>query len=225
MELRDLYTNGNYHRPNYALSRSRARLYLKHILRYVSINKGQRILEVGCDRGQLSKLLLKLSDFVIGVDINPSVIKNSRNGYLQVMDAEDLKFADESFDHVVSTHTIEHIPDLQKAIHEFERVLRPGGSVALIYPWEPIRGCTVVPEALVFYRSLRVCRLFHVHKVRPKTIDTLIAGTTLTQRNWRVIFGWPLPMFLSILRKSTTASTLPSNPLVHRAVRGNLGGS
>lgn len=196
----NIYNNGHYYRPNYSWLRKRARLYLRQLLRQVEVYQGQRILEVSCDQGQLTEQLRDFSSLVVGVDINAKAVEKSGKEYLQVMDAQALQFPDGSFDLVVSANTIEHIPDLAKAIHEFERVLGLGGFLILIYPWEPIRGMTILPEGLLIYRSLKVCRLFHIHKLTPRKIDHLIVGTALVQRNWKLFLG-PHPMFISILYK------------------------
>jgi len=52
-------------------------------------------------------------------------------------DAEELPFADESFDLVLGHAVLHHIPDLAKAFSEFDRVLRPGG--AIVFCGEPSR--------------------------------------------------------------------------------------
>jgi SAM-dependent methyltransferase len=52
-------------------------------------------------------------------------------------DAEQLPFADESFDLVFGHAVLHHIPDLPRAFGEFSRVLRPGGT--LLFAGEPSR--------------------------------------------------------------------------------------
>jgi SAM-dependent methyltransferase len=52
-------------------------------------------------------------------------------------DAEDLPFADASFDLVLGHAVLHHIPDLARAFAEFERVLAPGGT--LLFAGEPSR--------------------------------------------------------------------------------------
>jgi SAM-dependent methyltransferase len=49
-------------------------------------------------------------------------------------DAQALHFADESFDLVVSCETIEHVPDVRKALREMWRVTRPGAKLFLTTP-------------------------------------------------------------------------------------------
>ena len=55
----------------------------------------------------------------------------------ETADAEQLPFADESFDLVLGHAVLHHIPDLERAFAEFERVLAPGGT--LLFAGEPSR--------------------------------------------------------------------------------------
>jgi len=52
-------------------------------------------------------------------------------------DAQALTFADRSFDVVISSETLEHIPNLDKALDEIARVLRPGGVHVFTIPLKP----------------------------------------------------------------------------------------
>ena len=196
-----IYKNGEYHRPQKWLLRLHANLYLNQILHLVHINSDYHILEVGCDSGQLTKLLRKRSHSVVGIDINPLAVNSSGKDYLRVMNAQELSFPDRTFDLLVSTHTIEHLPNVLKAFCEFERVLRPGGFLILIYPWEPIRGYTVLPEALLYYGSIKKCRQIHLHNFTPRKIDRLLIGSSLVQRSWRIFFA-PYPNFISVLHRN-----------------------
>jgi hypothetical protein len=75
-----------------------------------------------------------------------------------------------------------------------------------------VRGCTVLPEALFFYRSLRICRLLHAHKLSPKVLNVVAAEMGLSPRIWKVIFGtWAARVSMcGILRCSQRQMTLSS---------------
>jgi ubiquinone/menaquinone biosynthesis C-methylase UbiE len=60
-------------------------------------------------------------------------------------DAEELPFEDGSFDLVFGHAVLHHIPDLPRALSEFERVLRPGGTV--MFCGEPSRYGDVIAAA------------------------------------------------------------------------------
>jgi SAM-dependent methyltransferase len=97
-------------------------------------------LEVGAGTGYFGLNLLQLGTIerATACDISPGMLATlastaERLG-LEVetvaCDAERLPFADESFDLVFGHAVLHHIPDLARAMREFHRVLRPGGSVA-----------------------------------------------------------------------------------------------
>jgi phosphatidylethanolamine/phosphatidyl-N-methylethanolamine N-methyltransferase len=102
---------------------------------------GQRVLEVGIGPG--SSLSLYPHDVnIVGIDISAKMIdkakhkaarlRNGREISLQVMDACNLDFGDESFDAVVSSYVITVVPDPVRAVAEMLRVCRPGGQIIIV---------------------------------------------------------------------------------------------
>ncbi len=97
-------------------------------------------LEIGAGTGYFSLNLLAGGkvDRVTATDIAPGMLaaleRNAAELGLEaetaVADAEELPFEDESFDLVLGHAVLHHIPDLERAFAEFERVLRPGGVIA-----------------------------------------------------------------------------------------------
>jgi len=91
-----------------------------------------RVLDVGCGDGQVSRLAWKLgAELVVGVDPthNQISVAHERGGgpaYVRGPAAK-LPFADAAFDAVVACLVFEHIDDVDEAIAEVARVLRPGG--------------------------------------------------------------------------------------------------
>lgn len=61
------------------------------------------------------------------VDLNPSFA-----GIRQVVDMTNIPFKDDSFDLIMATHVLEHIPDDIKAMQEVYRVLKPQTGVAFL---------------------------------------------------------------------------------------------
>jgi phosphatidylethanolamine/phosphatidyl-N-methylethanolamine N-methyltransferase len=101
---------------------------------------GGRILEVGVGTG------LSLTDYakanrITGIDISAGMLEKARKRVealklrhvdeLAVMDAENLTYPDASFDVVVAQYVVTAIPDPEKALNEFVRVVRPGGEIIL----------------------------------------------------------------------------------------------
>lgn len=90
----------------------------------------QRVLDVGCGDGQVSRLAAKLGAQVVGIDPTwncVSVASQRGGGVFARAGAAQLPFADATFDAVVACLVFEHIRDVDSAIAEVARVLEPGG--------------------------------------------------------------------------------------------------
>jgi SAM-dependent methyltransferase len=91
----------------------------------------ERVLDVGCGDGQISRLIAGGGASVVGVDPTWNQIRVARQrggGAVYVRSgAAELPFADASFDAVVACLVFEHIDDVDGAIAEVSRLLRPGG--------------------------------------------------------------------------------------------------
>jgi SAM-dependent methyltransferase len=93
-----------------------------------------RVLDVGCGDGQIARALAVTGCTVTGIDPtcrNLEVARERAGGpeYLEGS-ATDLPFGDAHFDAVVACLVFEHIDDVDAAIAEVSRVLRPGGRFA-----------------------------------------------------------------------------------------------
>ncbi len=101
---------------------------------------GGRILEVGVGTG-LSLDHYAKSNHIVGVDISEPMLDKARERIkrlrlnnvetIAVMDAEQLMFPDASFDVVVAQYVVTAVPNPEKALDEFVRVVRPGGEIIL----------------------------------------------------------------------------------------------
>jgi SAM-dependent methyltransferase len=90
----------------------------------------QRVLDVGCGDGQVSRLASGLGAQVVGIDPtwNCVSVAHQRGGAAFARaEAAALPFADASFDAVVACLVFEHIRDVDQAIGEVGRVLQTGG--------------------------------------------------------------------------------------------------
>ncbi len=83
------------------------------------------VLEIGCGGGHLASLMSATHE-VTACDIVVSPELPARHPNVRFLEArfEDLPAAAASFDNVVSTHTLEHVIDLQAAVREMRRVCR-----------------------------------------------------------------------------------------------------
>ena len=101
---------------------------------------GGRILEVGVGTG-ISLPHYSPDSRILGVDISDHMLDKARERVrrldlgnveaIRVMDAEELEFPDSSFDVVVAQYVVTAVPNPERALDEFVRVVRPGGEIVI----------------------------------------------------------------------------------------------
>jgi SAM-dependent methyltransferase len=110
----------------------------------LGLQPGQRVLDVACGTGNLSLPAARAGAVVTGLDIAPNLLEQARaeaaaEGLpirFDEGDAEELPYADASFDAVVTMFGAMFAPRPERAAAELLRVCRPGGRVAMAN-WTP----------------------------------------------------------------------------------------
>jgi SAM-dependent methyltransferase len=100
---------------------------------------GERVLDVGCGVGWLVSRFARGGAVVTGVDLTDSAVRLTRqrleleglHAEVRQANAEQLPFADASFDFVTSAGVLHHTPETRRAVAEIHRVLRPGGRAMI----------------------------------------------------------------------------------------------
>jgi ubiquinone/menaquinone biosynthesis C-methylase UbiE len=103
---------------------------------------GQAILDIGCGGGHLVQSFGRIvgsSGRAVGLDISEDQLSNARTlcedaiaTELVAGDATNMDFPDDSFDAVSSIQTMEYITGIDLALAEIKRVVKPGGTIALV---------------------------------------------------------------------------------------------
>ncbi len=130
----------------------------------LGVGPGTRVIDVGCGLGRHSYEAYRRGADVIAFDQNAEELAEvdtmlqamgaegeapaSAKAQVVVGDALSLPYPDGSFDCVIASEILEHIPDDGTAIAELARVLKPGGTLAVTVPrWLPERICWMLSDA------------------------------------------------------------------------------
>jgi SAM-dependent methyltransferase len=123
---------------------------------------GTRVLDVACGAGYpalAAAQVVRPDGHVVATDISPEMVAATSvraaamgldNIEFHDMDAEQLRFGDAAFDGVTNAYGLMFCPDLQRALAEAQRVLKPGGRAAFVTWDEPGKSpffTTILPLA------------------------------------------------------------------------------
>ncbi|MEW6621514.1 MAG: class I SAM-dependent methyltransferase [bacterium] len=101
------------------------------------INTAEKTLELGCGTGEYTSRLSPSSKKIIAIDISLPLIQQAKQKLPDVnfiiADAENLPFKEGIFEAVVGNAVLHHL-NLDKALEEMKRVLKPGGKIAFTEP-------------------------------------------------------------------------------------------
>ncbi len=115
---------------------------------YLQLKPGDRVLDLGCGEGRhaIGALFQQPDITMVALDLNKKDLNTAltrhhefsepaaaRCLYLQG-DGSQLPFTDASFDHVICSEVLEHVPDYGALINEAKRVLKPGGHFSVSVP-------------------------------------------------------------------------------------------
>lgn len=96
---------------------------------------GSRVLDVGVGTGRLLGRFPEFDRY--GVDVSLGYLKRLVGGDIRacLANSEDLPYKDGVFDAVICTDVLEHVVDLNAAVREIDRVLKPGGRLIIRVPY------------------------------------------------------------------------------------------
>jgi len=127
---------------------------LRRIVRSLPISRGSRILDVASGDGTYGILMSQRGALVTGLDLERGYLELARERAaasgvevgLVMGNAEEMPFANASFDGAFCAQSFYSLPNVPRVIAEMRRVVRPGGFVAalendtvhqLVLPWPP----------------------------------------------------------------------------------------
>lgn len=209
------YTRTDYRAMGVLEDKARARTFYKYLSRVydqinpfvwneamrdeaielLDISADDRVLDVGCGTGFATAGLLEETEHVHGLDqsthqLEKAFEKFGRRGQVRFYlgDAERLPFADDSFDVVWSSGSIEYWPNPVATLIELRRVGKPGGQVLVVGPDHPDSAvmAALADAIMLFYDEDEADRMFreagfetfdhHIQQAapnRPRAITTV----------------------------------------------------
>lgn len=114
---------------------------VRQVIARMGIRPGDQILDLGCGNGWATRLLAKSSPGgrAFGVDVSPAMIEQAEELHsftirarYEVMPFERLEFEDARFERVFSMEALYYAVDLDAALAEVHRVLKPGGTIDVV---------------------------------------------------------------------------------------------
>lgn len=207
----------------------------EQVLEWADLNGGERVLDIACGTGLVTLPAAQAvgdKGEVVGTDLSDNMVaaikataamRNLNNTSFSQMDAEDLKFEDESFDVALCALGLMYAPHPLKAIEEMHRVLRPGAR-AVVAVWGQRERCgwegifSVVDERV----NTDVCPLFfqlgtknvlqltfqmaHFENIEIERISTVLHYDSAESACMAAFAGGPVAMAYARFDEDTRAS-------------------
>lgn len=120
-----------------------SRLVAREVIGWLAVPPGRRWLDGGCGTGAVTETILAAAApvTVTGVDSSEAYLAYARariqdpRAAFELGDLQSLPFVDAAFDAALSGLVLNFVPDHLRAVRELDRVVRPGGTVA-VYIWD-----------------------------------------------------------------------------------------
>lgn len=103
------------------------------------IRSGMTVLELGCGTGYFTQELARCGADIVAVDVSPDLLEIARanwsapNVRYEIQNAYELSYPGDAFDSVVGSSVLHHL-EIEEALRQIHRVLRPGGTMFFTEP-------------------------------------------------------------------------------------------
>jgi ubiquinone/menaquinone biosynthesis C-methylase UbiE len=140
--------------------------HVKLIREHLGDLHGKRVLDVGCGKGRFLRILREQEPCadLWGMDISEEMLRYVPEGiHTRAGSMTELPFEDADFDGAYATESLEHAVEIEKAVAEICRVVKPGGRIAIIDKNADHWGKLKTPEWERWFTRKELERLLRRH--------------------------------------------------------------
>jgi SAM-dependent methyltransferase len=201
----------------------------------LGVGPSKKVIDVGCGAGRHAYEAYRRGADVVAFDKDAAELDavdtvlramadageapRSARAETVVGDALRLPYPDESFDCVIASEILEHIPDDEIAIAELIRVLKVGGSLAVTVPrWLPERVCWLLSEEYHSNVGGHI-RIYRASELRSKIASRGMAFTHTHHAHGLHTPFWWLKCLIGVSRSDHPAVTAYHKMLVWDLMR------
>jgi uncharacterized protein YbaR (Trm112 family)/SAM-dependent methyltransferase len=174
---------------------------------FMKLQLGNVVLDSGSGYSWTTEWFMKMGIRAVGVEINRTYLETGRQRMsvncpeLVIADAENLPFRNGIFDSALGFDAFHHIPNRERAMEEFARVLKSAGTITLVEPGEAHEADPVAIEVMAKYGTLErgmnlddVCSYvagLPFHQPREHFLIPAVSGQPMPELS-RDFIGWSL---------------------------------
>ena len=103
------------------------------------LNSGMTVLELGCGVGYFTRELARSGADIVAIDVSPELLEIAKancsapNVRYEIQNAYQLTYPNAAFDSVIGSSVLHHL-EIEQALREIYRVLKPGGTICFTEP-------------------------------------------------------------------------------------------
>lgn len=190
---------------------------LRELLQQFPLDHGAKVLEVGFGGGQLLESLPR-DIHIVGAEVSSSAVDNAKKNpvfheflsarFLEIPETDPEAIARGPFDLIISSHTLEHVPNDSDTLVSWLRRLRPNGRLILFVPIEE-------PDYIPYHlRNYSMQSIQEVVRRAGFQLELVEPSMHINGHLWRVLTipsrrGWPLVKPIVDATRLATLSLFP----------------